>query len=276
MVLVSGACLIRLDEWAQEPNFVSYEGDEAFLGDQTLEARIEMNVGKLEIQEGDAAELYDLEVHYDSNAFEPKVEFERRDEVAHLDFKLQGRNRSVRRIDKTRLSLRLNPQVKLRLTTETGVAESEIDLTGLQLESMQLRAGVGETKLAMLSPNPADCGEIRIANGVGALEATGLGNFNFRRLVFEGGVGGAQLDFSGAWEQTGEVRVQVGVGGMQLRFPRDLGVELEATQSIFSSINTSEFESREGALVSKNFDQAGRKIKVVIQGGIGGVDIDWL
>ncbi len=277
LALLSSSCVVAWDNWSQEPNFVQYESREPLqAGDKVFDAHIELNVGKLEVEAGETGSLYDLEVHYDSNGFEPELDFQRQGETARLDFKLRGRNRGTRRIEKTRLTLRPNPQTRLRLRAETGVTESEIDFTGLPLESLRLEAGVGGTRLAMLAPNTASCEEIRISNGVGALEATGLGNFGFRKLVFEGGVGGAELDFSGAWEREAEVRIGVGVGGVHLRFPRDLGIELETVQSIFSSIDLRDFEKRGGRYRSRNFEEAAKTVRVSIAGGIGSVEIDWM
>ncbi len=276
LALFSGSCVVTWGDWGKEPNFVRFESSEPLEGDQVLDAEVEMNVGKLEVELGEADTLYSLEAYYDSNAFQPDLEFDRGEGRARLDFQLEGRNRRVHRIEKNRLTLRISPRVQVRLRAETGVAESEIDLTGMQLASLRLEAGVGETRLAMLTPNPVPSGEIRISNGVGALEATGLGNFGFQRLIFEGGVGGAELDFSGAWEREGEVHIEVGVGGIQLRFPRDLGVELTASNSLFTSLDVRGFDKSGGSYLSKNYDRATRKVRVSVEGGIGGVDIDWM
>jgi len=170
----------------------------------------------------------------------------------------------------------LSNAVPLKLDINTGVGDARLALTGLRLSRLELQAGVGGSKITDYEPNPSPCEYIRIKNGVGSMEAVGLGYLNFREFEFEGGVGGANLDFSGSWKQDAEIRIQVGVGGVNLRMPRDLGVKVEAEKHFLSGLHLDGFEKRDSYYYSENYDKAKVRVSVRVATGVGGFRISWL
>jgi hypothetical protein len=264
-------------------HFVEIEGQTAtvqkwqpFANEEAFELDIEVPVGKLEIEAGSADKLYEYDLQYNENAFTPEVEFDRRGNTAVLRFRLSGEGKSVRRVGKTRLNLRLNPNIPIALRGKTGVGESHIDLGGMKVRELDLRNGVGETRVSMLSPNRITCDRANIENGVGSLKMTGLGNLAFRQLTFQGGVGGSELDFSGDWREQGDIRIDVGVGGVQLRVPRSIGAEVQASKTFLSGVDLPQFDRRGDTYVSYNIDRVSRVIRLRIHAGIGGVELKWI
>lgn len=271
------SCVSFVGNWGEPPRFTSFESSQPAQNENRLEARIELNVGKLEIQPGDASTAYRLDLYYDENGFSPEVDFRRDGDTARLGFELGGAARQASRgLDKTRLNLRLNPDTPLSLDARAGVGESEIDLSGMKIADMRLTTGVGETSLGMLSPNRIGCRTLSIKSGVGSLEIKGLGNFGFDRFQFEGGVGSAQLDFSGAWETIGEIDVTVGVGGVEILLPRSLGAEIRSSRSFLSSLELSDFRREGDVFISRNRDRVDKILRLKIEAGIGGVEVRWI
>jgi hypothetical protein len=115
-----------------------------------------------------------------------------------------------------------------------------------------------------------------LKSGIGGFDATGLGNLNFRDFEFEGGVGGANLDFSGDWKRSAEIRIQVGVGGVNLRLPREIGVRVEAEKHFLSGLHLEGFDQRDSYYYSRNYDATQIRVTVRIDTGIGGLKITWL
>ena len=222
------------------------------------------------------ADLYEVDLYYNEAAFEPRIKLSRQREVARFDFELSGEGKWTRKIGKTRASFRFSPEKILRLEARTGVGESQIDLSGMKIEALDVEAGVGETRLSMLTPNEISCDLVSIENGVGALHATGLGNLGFRRLFFRGGVGAAVLDLSGSWKQEAEVEIDVGVGGVEIRLPRNLGAEVKMSKSFLSGIDLSGFRKEGNTYFSDNMDRVDKVIRIRIRAGVGGVEIDWI
>ncbi len=244
--------------------------------EEVIEAQLELHAGQLTLEAGAPDRAYELTLSYNEEAFEPQVDYRLSEGVGHLDFQLEGQGKVRLHSGKTRLNVKLNPNSNLKVSTRTGAGQNVIDLSGLRLQELRLEAGVGETRLSMLSPNAIVCRKMAIENGVGALEVTGLGNFRFEELEFRGGVGAATIDFSGDWETTGEVDIKVGIGGVEINLPRDLGIELKVRKSFLSGVNLKGFRKTDGVYLSENFDKAPKKLRLNISAGIGGIEINWI
>lgn len=246
--------------------------------ESALEADISVDVGALEIQKDGPSSLYSFNLEYDKASYIPDVNYDAGN--GQLSLKLQGAHRGGLHSEgnTNRLQLRLTDAVPLRLKVNMGVGDARLTLSSLRLSRLDIEGGVGAARINTYDANPITCDEIRLRTGVGSLDAVGLGNLNFRVLDFEGGVGGARLDLSGAWKQDAEIRVQVGLGGMNLRVPRDLGVRVTAEKHFLSGLQLDSFR-REGSsneYYSENYNQAKIRIKISVQTGIGGFRISWL
>ncbi|MGH9341634.1 MAG: hypothetical protein ACRD1R_19125 [Acidobacteriota bacterium] len=270
--LAFSTCFLDLDDG--EAYNARLRQDAPLQGEELIEADIEVAVGTLQIEAGSPSQSYDLDLQY-NGAFEPRVQYERDGGKARLEVALEGKARSVRNL-KTQLNLRLNPDVPLALQTHSGVGDSEIDLSGMSVRSLNLESGVGETRVSMLSPNRTVCEELEIRSGIGALEVTGLGNFGFKTFRFHGGIGGSELDFSGAWQHSGEVEIEVGIGGVEIRLPRSVGAEIRAPANFLSGLNLQDFTKRGNTYYSKNIDRVDKIIRFRIKTGVGGVDVGWM
>jgi hypothetical protein len=249
--------------------------------EKSLESNIRFDIGSLEITgDRDPSALYSFDLQYDKSGYAPDVQYDPASggEEGRLSFSLRSTHKIKRKteIGGNKLRLAFTDAIPLNLRVSTGVGESRLSLSGLRLSRLDLESGVGETKIFAYEPNPAACGSIRLKNGVGNLEAVGLGNLNFRDLEFEGGVGAATLDFTGEWKQNADIRVQVGVGGVVVRVPRDLGVKVEAQKHLLSGLQLERFTQRDSLYYSENYDTAPFRIFLRIATGIGGLKITWV
>jgi hypothetical protein len=243
-----------------------------------FQADVDIDVCALEIQGGGSSNLYSFNLEYDKAHYQPDAHYDAGS--AQFALKLQGTHKGGIRseTDNNRLQLKLTEAIPLRLKVHMGVGEARLVLSRLRVSRLDLEGGVGSVRINTYDANPVTCDEIRLRNGVGSLDAVGLGNLNFRVLDFEGGVGGANLDLSGAWKQDAELRIQVGLGGVNLRVPRDLGVRVTAEKHLLSGLQLDNFR-REGSsddYYSENYNQSKIRITVSVQTGIGGFRISWL
>jgi hypothetical protein len=249
------------------------------IGKETaLQADIDIDVGTLEIQGDSPSNLYSYNLEYDKGGYEPELRYDAGN--SQLFLKLPSTHRGGIRSERNtnRLQLKLTEAIPLRLKVNMGVGEARLALSRLKVSRLDLEGGVGAARINTYDANPIICDEIRLRNGVGSLDAVGLGNLNFRVLDFEGGVGGANLDLSGAWKQDAEIRIQVGLGGMNLRVPRELGVRVTAEKHLLSGLQLENFR-REGSsddYYSENYNQSKIRITVSVKTGIGGFKISWI
>jgi len=276
LVPVLSSCAVSLDGWEGDANFKTLQSSEPSGEETLIDARVELNIGELSVQAAQDNKLYELDLFYDENSFEPRVDLRREGDVAHFDFELSGEGKLSRKIGKTALNLGFSADTPLRLGVRTGVSESEINLSGMSIRELEIEAGVGETHLIMVTPNQGNCDRVDIRSGVGEFTAKGLGNLGFSRFKFQGGLGGTVLDFAGDWAVAGDVVIQVGVGGLRVLLPREIGVELRTSKSFLSGVSMSGFDRKGDVYYSQNYDEAGTQIKVEVNAGIGGVEIEWI
>ena len=247
--------------------------------ESSLDADISFGIGNLEISSDAPSVLYSLDLEYDKGNFQPQVHYEAASEDrGHLSVKLESaRKLGFRTKTQTnRLRLSFTEKVPLELSVNAGVGQARLSLSRLKLKRLDMESGVGGAKISSYDPNPVVCDRVRIRNGVGGMEAVGLGNLNFRELEFEGGVGSADLDFTGQWKQDAQVRIQVGVGAVSVRMPRDVGVEVDAEKSFLSGFHLDGFTKRNSRYFSENYDKAKVRVSIRVTTGVGGFRINWV
>jgi len=247
-------------------------------GETSLQADIGMDVGALEIQGDSSSNIYALNLEYDKASYQPEISYDAA--AARLTFRLDSTHRGGIRTEPhaNRLQLNLTESLPIKLKVNTGVGDARLSLSRLRISRLDVEGGVGGTKISSYDPSPVGCDEIRLRSGVGSIDAVGLANLNFSRLDFEGGVGSANLDLSGAWKQDAEIRIQVGVGGVNMRMPRDIGVKLTAEKHFLSGLQLDNFR-REGSgddYYSENYSKARIRVTVEVKTGIGAFRITWI
>jgi hypothetical protein len=245
--------------------------------EKSLSAEIRFDVGSVDITADRKTNAYSLDLEYDKASFQPELRYEPGEE-GRLFFRLAGMHKTGIHAERqqNRLRLNLNQSIPLRLTLNTGVGDARLNLSGLRLSDLQVEAGVGGSKISAYEPNHVSCNTIRIKNGVGAMDAVGLGNLNFRDFEFAGGIGGATLDFTGEWKQGADIRIQVGVGGVTMKVPRELGVRVEAEKHFLSGLHLDGFTKRDASYYSENYDKAKFRLSVRVATGVGGFRIAWV
>jgi hypothetical protein len=258
---------------------VTMEQSQPAGGEESLRARIDYDIGRLEISSDQAENMYALNLEYDKARYEPRVSYETdggREGLLEVELdttrKLGFGNHGKTNI----LDLNLTNGVPVSLKINSGVGESRLSLSGMQLTNLDLSAGVGGTKITTYEPNAVACNRIHLENGVGSMEAVGLGHLNFESFHFEGGVGGADLDFSGEWQRDAQIRIEVGVGGVTVRMPRTVGVVVDADKNFLSGLHLDGFVKRGSEYYSESYDEAEIRIEVRVSTGIGGFKFSWL
>ncbi len=249
--------------------------------EKSLEATVRFDVGSLEIsQEADPSSLYSLDLYYDKASYMPDIQYDSTfaGEKGRFSFGLESTHKVGIRKERhnNRLRLAFTDSIPLKLKVSAGVGETRLSLSGIELAQMDFESGMGEAKISAYEPNPIQCEYIRLKNGVGSIEAVGLGHLNFREFEFEGGVGGADLDFTGEWNQSANIRITVGVGGVNVRMPREIGVRVEAEKHFLSSVRLEGFNQRDSVYYSNNYDTADIRITVRVTTGIGEFRITWI
>jgi len=246
--------------------------------EKNLEADIRFDVGTLEVSTEKSGKAYSIDLDYDKASYKPEVRFEESSDTSRLSFRLESLHKIGLRADHhpNRLRLNLADSLPVRLSVNTGVGDARLSLTGMKVSALEIESGVGGSRISVYEPNTVLCERVRIRNGVGSLDAVGLGNLNFRELEFDGGVGGANLDFTGDWRGDADVSIQVGVGGVTVRMPRGIGVKVDTQKNFLSGFHLDGFTKRDSHYYSENYDTAKIRASLRVVTGVGGFKITWI
>jgi hypothetical protein len=252
-----------------------------FAKEKSLDATVRLDIGSLEVtNEKQAGSLYSYDLTYDKISFVPDIQYN--PNLGGTDGRLSISLENTRNIsihpqgNNSKLRVAFNNSIPLRLNVNAGVGDSHLSLSSLKLSRISFESGVGEAKISAYELNPVQCEYVRLKNGIGRLEATGLGYLNFKEFEFEGGVGGASLDFSGEWKQNADIRIRVGVGEVTVRVPRELGVKVDSPKNFLSGVHLEGFSKQDSYYYSENYDRASVRVLVRVSTGIGALRITWI
>jgi hypothetical protein len=218
-LLVSGCGEVR-QEARTESQRVELGGAES--------ARVEVTMGAGVLQIGGGAEdLLEADFTYSQESWKPEVNYAVRGSEGVLSIK-QPSVTGVLPSPELRYewALRFNSEVPMEMKIEMGVGGGELELGDLNLRKLDLNVGVGGANISLDGDWEADL-DATFKGGVGGLNLTLPSDVGVR-VEAESGLGGVDaLDFHkegdvytndafGSSDVTLNVRIKVGVGGVEL------------------------------------------------------------
>jgi hypothetical protein len=238
-------------------------------GEKDLKVKVEFGAGKLKVEPAAAGELYHASIRYDAGSIEPIARYE----TGVLNLGVEGNIRNRRQIrEGSQLSLGLGPELPLDLDLAFGAVEADLELGGLRIRKARIATGASETRLHFSRPNRQELQRLDLTVGAASFRAIGLGNANAREIVFEGGVGDIELDFSGEWKGDTRVDISMGVGSLTLMIPRDVGVHLQR-DTFLVSFDPQGLVKRGNGYYSEGWDNARHRLTIEVSGAFGSVNV---
>jgi hypothetical protein len=228
--------------------------------------------GKLALRAADSAVLYRMQLAYLPDAVRPLYSFT----PATRTLRVGVEKRGVRVPNGEHagdLHLDLARAVPLDLDMELGAVEADLDLSGLRVGELRVASGASDARLRFATPNAEHMRSLDLEVGAANLRASGLANANASEIRVQAGVGGVELDFDGAWTQSVELDVRVALGGVTIRVPREVGVRVEA-QRFLASFDSQGLTKRGNAYYSDNWDSATHRLSVRAQTTFGSLRVE--
>lgn len=252
-------------------------------GERELSVDIRYGAGRFSLAPGTEDELYRMEMRYDEERFTPVREFDADAGTLRLGLRSQDGARGIRISlgDRRRngptpnLTVALSPDVPLSLNLELGAVAADVELGGLAIRRVHYETGASQTHLRFSRTNPMACDVLSMEAGAAEFNAENIANANCSRVTFHGGVGEVTLDFGGTWRHSMTADVEVGVGSLNLRLPRDVGVSVKLNRFL-ASFDAAGFQKRGGTYYSSNFNTARYRLTLDINAAFGGIEIAWV
>ncbi|HEU4680879.1 MAG TPA: hypothetical protein VFS51_03995 [Gemmatimonadales bacterium] len=273
-----GVALLLCGTTAQAQSLRGFSTFRQMHGETRLTAQLEYAAGNLEVSPGRPGELYRMDLSYDEDRFVPVSDFDAASGEVVLGLRSRGES-GVRVSSRNQLlqvaKVAISPRVDLALALNLGAAEAQIELGGLRVSSLDLKTGASKAVISFSRPNATRCRQAVFSAGAAEVTVLGLGNSRCDEIEFEAGVGSVTLDFGGTWSSSARVAVNMAVGGLTLRLPRQVGVRI-AMDKFLSSFEPAGLVRRGDAFVSENYDRATRRLDLEITTAVGGVGVQWL
>lgn len=230
------------------------------VGVETATIRVDYSVGQGFLKASDGTNLFEADITHIG-----ELEFSA-DGDAHKHIILKQRNkvsnnvikqgfRAMSNNDALRWDVGIAPAVPVRLDIDGGVGPTDLNLTGLTVESLDMDAGIGAVTLMLPAQNAHF--EAEIDGGVGQTMIYAPENID------------AMLNIEG------------GVGAIEIFVPANTAVRLEGESGV-GSINVPptmkgnvkrEFIETQGVWQSEGFELAERKLVIYYEGGVGQLTI---
>jgi len=142
--------------------------------------------------------------------------------------------------------LRLGSARPFHLRIDTGASDVDLDLSGVPVRSLDLRAGAGKVNLRVDRPNPAEADDVILKVGAGSLETIGLGNLATAYLRVDSAAAGVGLDLTGELRRAMDVRVSAGMSAVRLTLPADRPAQVSTESTARGTDLGDGFVTRDG------------------------------
>jgi hypothetical protein len=217
--------------------------------------------------------LYDMHLRYDERRGAPLHRYDAASRSAVLGLETRdGARRFSDRDDSGELRVALPASVPLDLDLQLGGTESRLELGGIMLRSLRLECGATDANVIFSQLNRARMSDLTIDVGAADLLVLHLANANADQIRVQGGVGVADLDFTGTWSHDLAVDAKIAVGKLILRVPPDVGVRLDL-QRIIAGFEHDGMVKRDGVWYSTNYDAAPHKLRIRAETFFGQIEL---
>jgi hypothetical protein len=247
-------------------------------GEKHLTVKMEIGAATIDLRRNRTGDILNAEVEYDPDDLRVDIEYDADKEEGTLYLQSESRRKGID-LDKEDhyWNLEFTDKIPISFEIDVGACEAEFDFSGLKIDRLDMDLGASSVDVDFREANPVRMHKMIIDVGASQLTIIGLGNANFDRLSFDGGVGDFTLDFSGELKQPGQVDVDVGLGSLTIRVPEDAGVQINSESSFLSSfsIDKHDFDEVEDDVYENdNFGQTDKELIFNVDIGLGSIDIE--
>ena len=272
-------CLILPQADAREHSTKTEVKKIEWSGEKEVTVKMEIGAAKIDLQKSNSGAILDAEIEDDPDAIAIRAEYVKLSDHGKIYLKTDSREDNVDLgKDGNYWNLQFGDRVPLSFDIEAGACDADFDFTGVLVKDLDLELGASTTRVEFRRPNSQNISEISVDVGASKLKMLGLGNANFNDMVFDGGAGDFTLDFSGDFDHTTKVSIDIGIGSLRILVPEDAGIQIRKESSFLASfsIDEDEFEEVDDDLYENaNFGKTKKELIFNIEAGLGSVRFEY-
>lgn len=223
----------------------TYTKDIPYSGEKSLKADLEFGMAQLKVSKTEGDFLARINGVYDPDNFTVEVKYDNKagEGVLHINVKQKHSTFNFTKIDRDKnkidneWEIELGNKCPVDFAIDAGMASVDLDFTGLEVEGMNIDAGMASGTIVFNKPNKGHIDKMVIDAGKSSLECMGLGNANFDRLIVDAGMASVRLDFSGRLDFDGKVEIDAGMSSSDIVLNPGLGTRISYSEGWTSSIS---------------------------------------
>ncbi len=247
------ACDFRINtaqEEAGDTRTVTHKIDAK--GAESVETIIEMRAGILTVT-GGAKSLMEADFTYNYDSWEPQIAYETQDNSGFLTIEQpELRNLNINFDGDEQVNewvIQLNDNIQQDLSCNLGAGETNLDLRGLTLNSVDINAGVGEHTIDLRDSSVPE-------------------------LDIKAGVGEVTLDLTGKWQNDLVADIKGGIGELNLSLPGTVGIRLEIAGGL-GDVDIPRGFRKDGRVYTNDlYDTSDYRLEFDIKAGMGSINVE--
>ncbi len=249
-------------------------------GEKHLVVKMDIGAGIIDLKRNKTGDILNAEVEYDPEKIRVDIDYDRHKDKGEMYLKSKSKHKGLDLdTEDNYWYLEFGHKIPISFEIDVGACEADFDFTGLKIDHLDMDLGASSIEVEFRKLNSERIPKINIDVGASELEITGLGNANFDKLSFDGGIGDFTLDFSGEFEHRAYVDIEIGLGSLTILVPKDAGVQIRSESSFLSSlsIDMRDFDEIEDDLYeSDNFGKSEKELIFDIEVGLGSVEVEYI
>ena len=251
-----------------------------------LRVYLDCSIGNLVMKPSNNKYIITGNIDYNSTLAKPIVKLTNKSNISRLDLKIKADkiinsdNKSLINslIEDGNDNYKINFEMPTKMSTDMnlnfGLGKVDLDFSGIRIAQLVMNCGLSDVTLINTKSNIISCENIHISTGISDFNSIGLGNFNSTNYSFDVGMGSAEIDMSGSANKNSNLKIDVTVGSLELKLPKNTNIELLIEKNMLSSVNVKGLiSSGDGKYTSKDIRERWSTMKVEISVGLGSADI---
>ena len=272
-LLLGGAVLLSaLAGPARAQDWRTLESSRQLKGDESVGVHVQYVAGIADVAPMGGAWLYRMRLRYDADRTAPIASYDATLHELRLGTRSSGAGAWKGSSDGNELHAELSDRVPMQLTLELGATRADIELGGLRLRALELRAGAAQANVDVRSPNPESLRDASFDVGAAHVTVDHGGNLRASKVTINVGAGALDYDLDGEWSGDVHLDASVAMGGLTLRVPPDAGIRVSA-KTFLVDFSRAGLVQRGDDWESPGYDSATRHVHVQARAAFGSFEI---
>ncbi|HEX2898023.1 MAG TPA: toast rack family protein [candidate division Zixibacteria bacterium] len=244
---------------------------------KSMEIDGNLGAGTFKITTDNITELAMFDIEYDDRAVRYNVDYYEKGERGILTFESDRRGNWNANGEENKWNIVLSDKYESILNLDIGACDAKFDFGGLPLRELNIDMGAASGLIEFSKPNPIRMDDFKMDAGASSLDMGMIGNANFGKFEFNGGVGSFNLDFRGKYEGESEISIEIGLGSAEITLPASIPIRIESGESIW--LSSVEFHGdpalniEDDEYESEDFEKSKTRIILHLIIGLGSADV---